>query len=575
MRLAMEWFTFSCAAVVSSGHAAAQIQFTDVTSEVGLGSYHAAHGIAAGATAVDFDDDGDIDLFVPNGHGFGDQLYVNLGNGHFVERASPMGLDTTDNSRGALWFDHDGDGDLDLMVYADTYDGGPALASSSCRQYRNDGPAGFVEVTNTVGLGGLMYDAQDENNRKNHVGGAAAGDLNNDGHIDFVLGYWDGFLHLFLNDGAGSFVENSVPSGLQPANPPELEHHWQVVIHDFNGDGWNDIFSAVDFGPNQLWINQQDGTFTDVAAAAGIATAWNEMGVTIGDYDNDGDPDLYVTNIDGIAVGYTRHSVLFRNDSVGGVPSFTEVATSAGVAISDWGWGCTFFDADNDGWLDLASTNGFGSPPYNNDATHLFHNQGGPSPVFTDISATAGTADQDWGSCLLAFDFDRDGDLDMAQTTYDNVVRLYRNDTVGGGEHLVVQARMCGPNRFAIGATVRVQTSAGWLTRYIRAGTSMIGQEPYEASFGLGGDEVVKTLEILWPDGTQTVLTDITSDQVMRVTPSASSDVNGDGITDVDDMYAFTQTPVDLNCDGIADEDDRKIIERLVRIGEWVDRGGR
>ena len=564
----------ACAVLVATSPAFGQISFTDVTDDAGLGAYQAAIGIAAGACAIDFDDDGDIDLFIPNGSGHADQLYVNLGNGHFVERAAQFGFDSVENSRGALWFDHDGDGDLDLIVFADTHEGNATLATTSCRQFRNHGDGNFEDVTALTGLSGLLYDASDENYRKNHIGGAAAGDLNNDGHIDFVLGYWDGFLHLFLNDGTGSFTENSVPSGLQPANPPELEHHWQVVIHDFNGDGWNDIFSAVDFGPNHLWINQQDGTFTDVAAAAGVATAWNEMGVTIGDYDNDGDPDIYATNIDGPAVGFTRHSVLFRNDSVGGVPSFTEVAVSAGVDISDWGWGCTFFDADNDGWLDLATTNGFSSPPYADDSTHLFHNQGGASPVFSDIGTASGLTDEDWGSALIALDYDRDGDLDLAQTTYDNVLRLYRNDTVGG-EHLVIQPRNCGPNRFAIGATVRVQTSLGWLTRYIRAGTSMIGQEPFEASFGLADDEMVKSVEITWPDGTQTILTDIASDQVMRVTPSASSDVNGDGVTDIDDVYAFTQTPVDLNCDGNADEDDRKIIERLVRIGEWVDRGGR
>ena len=170
----------------------------------------------------------------------------------------------------------------------------------------------------------------------------------------------------------------------------------------------------MDFGKNRLWINLGNGSFEDKAGSTHADNAWNDMGVAIGDPDGDGDFDFYVTNIE----GGSTWSVLLQNTPSGQVPDYGEVSRAAGVIGGSWGWGATWLDFDNDGWLDLAHTNGFVSSPYSTDASRLYHNNGAERPLsFTNVSAATGFNDTYWGAGLVAFDRDRDGDLDLFHTT--------------------------------------------------------------------------------------------------------------------------------------------------------------
>jgi hypothetical protein len=249
----------------------------------------------------------------------------------------------------------------------------------------------------------------------------------------------------------------------------------------------------------------------------------NDMGVALGDFDEDGDPDLYVTNI----FREGRHNVLLRNDTVSGVCACSEIAQAANVHDGGWGWGTTFLDIENDGELDLAETNGWNtntwaSPP------RLFVSQGGgSSPSFVDRAPEAGLTDMSWGSTLLAFDYDLDGDLDLFETVAelsedprDSALRLYQNqlDNAALGHHfLLVRPRMTGPNARAIGARVKAETAGRTRYRWIGAGGSYLGQEPAEAFFGLGTAATVDRLTVLWPDGEQTTWNDVPADQVLTI----------------------------------------------------------
>ncbi len=568
------------------------LTFVDVSAARGIEPYVMANpgDWPAGFAAADYDDDGFVDVFVPNAAGVPDQLYHNLGDGTFEEIAGDVGLASTFENQAGLWFDYDGDGDLDLFVVNDIH-----TAPTSYRLYRQESDGQFVDVTVEAGL----FIPPVNQTFNHHRGGVCAGDLNQDRYLDLISAVWNGPTHVFLNNGDGTFSNISVSSQIGPNCTPGVNCPFshQTMLADFNEDGWLDLSIALDvhFGDptltrNQLWINQKDGTFVNMAVAAGAANAMNDMGMTLGDYDNDGDLDMYITNIFDTdpQTLLPEYNILLRNDSTGGVVSFTEVAVSLGVDYGGWGWGTTFADADNDGWIDIFATNGWRSGGlYVNDPSKCYMNTGGDPVGFTDESDNVQFNDTFYGAGLIAFDFDRDGDLDLMQSCQSNppfnstpLMRLLENQqTAGGNNYLVVKPRMAGPNHHAIGAIVRIAAGGLNQMRLITAGTSYLCQEPAEAFFGLGGSTLVDSLSIEWPDGSQTTLERVSPNQVLTVLHGGFGDLDADGEVDDADqalflacytgsgpgpgtvLYAAGCQPADMNGDGDVDCDDWQVFE--------------
>ena len=499
--------------------AAAEVQFVEVGQALGLGPYAMDVGLGSGVSAADFDDDGDVDLFVPNAYGTPNQLYRNLG-GRFEEIAADAGLASTDHSRVALWLDYDGDRRLDLFVAGDCYlsggghDGEPACADTlTLKLYRQVADAQFEEVTLAAGfVDDLVFGPGD------HRGGMSAGDIDNDGDLDLYLTFWGGLARLFENNGDGTFSEITGTSGMT-----FYEFYHQPMMHDWNGDGWLDIYSAVDFAANRLWINQGDNTFADMAPAAGADNAWNDMGLALADVDNDGDLDIYITNIE----TQIRHNLVLRNDSSGGTLQFTPL-TDSGAELGGWGWGTTFIDVDNDGYGDLAATNGRITNIEIDDPSKLFLNSSSSPGSFIDVSDVTGFNDTLLGSSLVAADIDRDGDLDLVQTCrghelVEAQLRLLENRPkrrATGNSYLVVQPRMRGGNHRAIGAVVRIEVGEHRQMRLISAGSSYLGQEPAEAFFGTGASRAVDRVTVEWPGGGQSTFEDVVTNQVLVVEPT-------------------------------------------------------
>jgi hypothetical protein len=519
------------------------VQFTDVSVANGIGAYTSHGANASGAITADFDDDGDVDIFVPNGDGGADQLYRNSGAGVYTEIGVAAGVAKTSASRAALWFDYDGDDLLDLVVGIDCYQR-PTCTDPPFTLYRQTSPGVFSDVTAGSGL-----EVSLGANANPHIGGFAAGDLDGDSRLDLVVSVWsvvgsmsgiegDG-LRIFMNDGDGTFTDITDTANLGAF----AEAGWQVVLDDFDGDGWLDIFQNIDFAANRLWLNQGDGTFVDGAPAAGLDSAFNEMGMSLNDIDNDGDMDAYSTNVSGTG----RYNVLFRNDSSGTL-AFTEIANAAGVNDSGWGWGTSLFDADNDGFVDIAATNGFAVPGQTITDSSRFFAHSGESPLrFVDESTDVGFDDTYWGATLVSFDLERDGDLDMLQLALDGPVRLLENTPVGVSTNhsVTIQPRMPGRNRRAIGARVRAVSGATTRVRVITAGVSTQGQEPAEAHFGLGSLATLDQVIVDWPNGAQTTVSSVpVSDQVLLVEsppevyigePSQPITLNGQNVSwDVD-----------------------------------------
>ena len=471
--------------------------------------------MGTGVAVADFDDDGDLDFFLPQGEGTPDRLYRNRGDGHYEEVAAALGLASTHSHRNALWFDYDGDGDLDLLV------GGNDIRAKGEGQrppltlYERASSGQFVDVTRQVNL---ILPALET---PAHFGGFAAGDLEGDGDLDLVVCVFGGRSRLFLNE-AGRFLDRTrsshVFSGTR-ALPGDFE--WQSLLHDFDGDGLQDIYLAVDFAPNRLMLNRGEGSFVDVAPHTGAANDMNDMGLALGDYDGDGDFDLYVTNIDFFNTA-PGHNVLLKNRSETGSLRFVEVSERSGVHAGGWGWGTTFVDVDNDTRLDLAATNGMPRTVYEQDLSRLFMNLGEQPVRFLDRAQPFGFADMRVGSSLVAFDSDRDGDLDFLQTCMEGgPVRLLETQLVTparANHWLVIRPRMqAGGNRFAIGARVEVRVGRRRMLRLITAGTSFMGQEPAEAFFGLGASDRVDEVRVFWPDGRLSRRLDLPADRVIVV----------------------------------------------------------
>jgi hypothetical protein len=515
--------------------------FTDVTEAAGLaGAYGAVvpgdnlQALFTGGVAVgDYDGDGWEDVFWAGGSSKSCRLYRNNGDGTFTNVALEAGVAYKVPSSGPLWFDHDGDGDLDLYlstyenqldIEADLFDPwdpatffGPGYIDASDEPqvtdvpsgvtpapvvhrsflFRNEGDGTFTEVGIQAGV--------DRSARF----GASAGDLDGDGDLDLVTAVWFlGPTRFFYNTGH----PRRVFQDRTPANvAADVVRGFTPTIIDLDNDGDNDVMMANDTSSSRYYRNDGGGVFTDIIGAAGMGTDENGMGSAFGDYDNDGDLDWFVTSIYspfdiGIPAYNESGNRLFSNDGNG--TSFTDVTDEAEVRDGGWGWGAQFADIDNDGDLDLVHANGWTEPDapavldqFLDDTLRVFVNQG--DGTFEDGAQGFGLDDPDQGRGLVVFDFDHDGALDILVANYDTGLTLWRNDaTAVRGHWLQVALRTTAqPNTQAIGArmTLRVPGLPDQL-RVVTCGNNYLSQAPSGAWFGLGS-ATSGTLFIRWPSG--------------------------------------------------------------------------
>lgn len=507
--------------------------------------YAPSPGMGTGVAVADFDADGDPDIFVPSGGGQPNLLFRNRGDGTFDEVAADLGLADTRQARTALWVDYDGDGDLDLFVgrdcHAADFDGISAALQASAGSCSapvlslfEQTSQGFSDISESVSL----FATAGSLNSIYHAGGLSAGDISGDGLPDIYFARWQALPELFISDtlfiSGGEASGYSLGSGLPGFSGLAQQQfgYWQGLMHDFDYDDRLDLFVNVDFTANQFWLNDDGSGLVEAAPAAGVDSDWNEMGLAPGDYDNDGDIDLFITNIHNWQAevrGEISHNLLYRNDSVEDAAGFTERAVDAGVDDTAWGWGATWLDADNDGDLDLAVTNGYCEIPipdterycaevHERDRSRFFENPGDGSP-FVEVGEQVGFDDRLIGAGLIAADFDGDGRQDLLQTAIDpdsvawensnqtprtERLTLYFNRGTGpdtGNRHAWVRPILAGSGSPALGAVVRVYLDNGEiLSRLVAAGESWMSQAPARLHFGLGATAGVERMEIDWPN---------------------------------------------------------------------------
>lgn len=482
-----------------------QTQFIDTTESTGILSFTSAVTYGSGIAAADYDNDGDIDLFITTEKNISNQLYRNDGNGNFEEVAEEVGLASISRARSALWFDFNGDHKLDLFVAGDCLKDESNCQYSPIKLYQQVTNLEFIDVT---AASGLAVNLNIESNQL--LGGITAGDINNDGFLDLYFNYYLGNAWLFVNNGDGTFNDISIASNIQDT----YTRFWQPLMYDFDRNGFIDINLNVDLGQNQLWLNNGDNTFTNKADIVGIDDNRSDMGIAIGDYNNDSYMDLYMTT--------ANHSPFFQNNSSSGQLSFSDIASTLGVEDAGLAWGTTFLDANNDGHLDLAATNGLEETIA--DQSKLWINNGDGS--FVDFSQESGFDDELSATTLIGADLDRDGDLDLVQSLKNNegqfsALRLLENqlnESAEFGNYLVIKPRMSGNNHFAIGAKVNIKVGSTIMTRPIMAGMSFYGQEPAEAFFGIGAETNIDEVIINWPGGATSTLSNVSANQILVIT---------------------------------------------------------
>lgn len=436
---------------------ASSLHFTDVTDRAGLARGDYGMGIAVG----DYDNDGDPDLYITN---YGpNRLYRNDGKGTFLDvtGSAGAGLDDPRWSTSASFADYDGDGDLDLFVanYVDfTVAGAKACYDpTGVRDYC--GPLQFRPVPD----------------------------------------------RLFRNNGNGTFTDATESSGVMRADGPGLG----VAAADFNGDGRIDFYVANDGMANQLWINRGNGTFTDEALLAGIALNADggpegSMGLAIGDPDNDGDEDIFVTNI-------TRETHAFYRNVGAGRFEDARIATGLGPATARFtGFGTDWFDYDNDGWLDLFIANGAvtiiealrGERFPFRQRNQLMRNLA--NGRFADITQHAGRAFEPLGVGRgAAFgDIDNDGDVDVLTTNNGGPVRLLLNETASRFRSLQVRVLGITDNRQGLGARVGLRWPDGrTVWRRVHTDGSYLSASDPRVHFGLGKTIGPSAVMVEWPSG--------------------------------------------------------------------------
>jgi hypothetical protein len=536
----------------------AVVLFDDISASAGIDFRHEngateqkfmAETIGAGGLFFDYDNDGWLDIFLVNGGSFVDpelerasrnRLYRNKGDGTFA--AVDADLDGSGYRMGACAGDFDNDGRVDLYL----------TGVGANHLYHNLGDGSFADVTASAGVTAPVWSAS-----------CAFGDIDNDGDLDlYVVNYVDfavdnnkycgsrgenrrAYCHpnvyngladvLYRNDGGGKFTDITADAGVHNPDGKGLG----IVMSDYDRDGWLDIYVANDSVPNFLFRNKGGGKFEDVSLWAGVMVNGEGepeagMGTDMADYDGDGWPDIFVTNLD------METNTLYRNTGEGW---FEDVTAEAGLAEPSRrfvGFGTAFFDYDNDTDLDLIVANGHvldnvssmrDSITYEQQNLLFRHDANG---LFTSVADASGPglALEKVGRGLAVGDIDNDGDLDVLVANNGQTADLLRNDGGNQGNSLLIRLVGSASNRDGVGARLALTVDGKAQLREVKAGSSYLGQNDLRQHFGLGRHAGAERLEIHWPGGKTEVFENLPANHIVTIR-------EGDGIVE---RVAFSQS---------------------------------
>ncbi len=534
-----------------------EVTFQDVTKEAGIDFQHYSgertiqlpEDMGSGLAWGDYDNDGWQDFFIANFSGSMDlsdeelrsspahsQLYHNNQDGTFTEVSASAGLDLRARANACAWGDYDNDGRLDLFVscFGKNY------------LYHNNGDGTFAEVSRETGI----------SKYQNYWAGISWGDYNLDGNLDlYVCGYVDyqtsankstalqynaevptsinpssfkpiGNL-LFRNNGNGTFTEVAEKAGVRNGSGRSLSAAWC----DFDDDGLPDLYVANDVSDNALFRNNGDGTFEDVSYNSFVADYRGAMGIGAGDWDNDGDFDMFITHW--IAQENALYSNLMsqlntKNISSGNKIKFMDEADRYGlgqIALQFIGFGTFFFDYNNDTKLDIFIANGSTFQKRDNPKElipmkdQLLWNQG-PKEGFFDVSLVSGDyfSEAHVGRGAAYADYDNDGDLDVLVSNNIGTARLLKNEGGNKQNWISLNLKKSGKNIFGVGAKIKLVSGQTQQVRQVGSQGSYFSQTSLIQHFGLSDQHMVDTLEVTWPGGKKQVMHQLAANQLITIT---------------------------------------------------------
>ncbi len=434
-----------------------QETFIEVAQQTGMGV-----SFSSGLSIVDYDGDGRDDIFITR-RNRNNQLFKNNGDGSFMDVAETAGLDFVGMSYQSIWADYDGDGDMDCYL---------TLGDEPDRLYQNQGDGTFTNVAASAGIAVSALPAS-----------AIWGDVNGDDLLDLFVFNIDADDVFFLNMGDGTFTDYSPTAGIA-----QNRLTMGGTFIDFDQDGDLDLYLSHDGEEgNFMYENDGEGHFTDVTEALSMHTKSEAMGVSVGDFNNDGWPDLFLTN--------RLENFLFRNNEG---KSFTEIGAEAGVDDTGMGWGVSWLDFDNDGLLDLYVAN---DSYYSDHPNLLYRNRG--DEIFEIMDSEAAIASEKGSFSTAIADLDQNGFPELLVANRGNVDRaeLFVNEVENEHHWVVFRLSREAPGLPTIGAQVRVVTNLATHTRYLFSGTSWAADDSKALLFGLGAAESISKVTVRWPNG--------------------------------------------------------------------------
>ena len=501
------------------------LTFEDITQSAGVAG---GKTISSGIAVADVNNDGWQDIYVcksgptlnPNERR--NLLYINNGDLTFSEQAGARGLNDPGYTINAAFFDYDKDGDLDVYVM-------------------NQPPS-------------TRYEKRDLTLDREHL-------------------YYEEFNasdRLYRNDGRGGFIDVSAEAGID-----NFAYGLGIVTSDLNNDGWPDVYISNDYNKSdQIYINQQDGTFKDMAAEMLRHSAWFSMGMDINDFNNDGHPDIVAVDMPGknhyrskTNMGSMSPETYYQTLEYGQIPqfmfnvlqlnngdgTFSDIAHFAGLSKTDWSWSTIFGDYDNDGFKDIFITNGIKRDIRNNDfieagkdlvaeagdaskvnplemvelapsnpiSNFMFHNKG--NLKFEDLTEAWGLGEPGFSHGMAQADLDNDGDLDMIVNNIDANVSIYRNNNSSNNHWVRLKLNSGGDNTPVIGAKAYLYSGEDMQFQELLTTRGFESCSENAIHYGLGQNTSVDKIVVVWPNGMTTSLLNPAIDQVHELSMSDAS----------------------------------------------------
>lgn len=465
----------------------AQISFEDVADDIGTAYSYGSSTWGGGVSFADFDNDGWDDLTFATEEGT--EIYFLKNNDGNFSSITLNGISNTFKTKQVIWIDYDNDGDQDFFVTG--FEGVNKF-------YKNDGDMNFTDISSSIGF--FETDL--------FTYGVSFADMDNDGDLDAFISNRDGVAddqrnYLYRND-EGTFIDITDSAGLS------MSSHLSFcsIIFDYNKDGFQDIYISNDKPDNLniLYKNNGDGTFDDVSEYSGAGIGINAMTTTIGDYNNDGWFDIYITNT-------PEGNELLRNNGDG---TFTNVAEATATTFNSVGWGAVFLDADLDGLLDLYVSSDFDGSVGSFLSSAFYHQQNNETFI---IPENIGFEEDTRKSYTNAIgDIDNDGKPDIIVGNDIEPNFLWSNKTVNENNWLKVKLEGVISNRDGIGNTIEININGQSQYRYTLAGEGYLSQNSFYEFFGMGNAIEVDYVKVTWTTtGESEIINNIAANQAIII----------------------------------------------------------